>query len=505
MTSKLDLLIKRKETIILTLIIFLGAFLRFYNIDKNSLWLDEIGQVIVATMNLQDLLVGVSTHLSPPLDYLIMHFFLKFTPHNDLFFRMPAAIFGIASILFVFLLGKQLFSIKVGLISALLFSISPFDIYYSQEARMYSSFLFFTLVSFYTFIRFIETRNKYFYPWIISGILMIYTHYFGFFILLIQFIFLLFKITKSSQFKIKNIDLLFVRKSIIGFTIIGFSFVFWLNVFLYQTFGGSRSLWYGIEGDWVEFFIAPWFNFSGIYLPQLKIATALFIALISIIAILYALKNYYESAVFLIIWILLPLIITYIITIISGPVTTRRNFIFILPATLFLLSIGILKISELIQPFFKKFILNINYTTVLVLLLVVVLTLPNVLGTYAKEKSDWRGVANYLMKNTKSEDNFIFLGGSPEFLDFYNKVNVTYLTPQTMEEFMDDTLNNKNSNFNCTWVFITGHSNAFWIVGQKNNTNKSMILETINNNYEKINGLYSTNDDETGLYKKCQR
>jgi len=504
MTSKLDLFIKQKENNILILITFLGAFLRFYNIDKNSLWLDEIGQVIVATMNLQDLLVGVSTHLSPPLDYLIMHFFLKFTPHNELFFRMPAAIFGIASILFVFLLGKQLFSIKVGLISALLFSISPFDIYYSQEARMYSSFLFFTLVSFYTFIKFIETGNKCFYPWIMSGILMIYTHYFGFFILLIQFIFMLFKIIKSSQLKIKNIDLLFVRKSITGFTIIVFSFVFWLNVFLYQTFGGSRVLWYGMEGDWKDFFVAPWFNFSGIYLPQIKIATALFIALISIIAILYALKNHFESTVFLIIWILLPLMITYIITITSGPITTRRNFIFILPATLFLLSIGILKISELIQLFFKKVISNTDYITILVLLLVLALTLPNLLGIYAKEKSDWRGAANYLMKNTRSEDNFIFLGGSPEFLDFYNKVNVTYLTPNTMDEFMDVALNNKNSNYSCTWIFITGHSNVFWIVGQKNNTNKSMIIETLNNNYEKINGLYSTND-ETGLYKKCQR
>ncbi len=496
---KFELLFKKKKIeTVMVMILLLGAFLRFYNIDRNSLWADEIGQVIVATKNIQDLIVGVSGHLSPPLDYLIMHFFLKFAPANELFIRIPAAIFGIASILFIFLLGKQLYSAKIGLISAFLFAISPFDIYYSQEARMYSSFLFFTLVSFYTFIRFVETRKKYFFPWILSGILLIYTHYFGFFVLLVQFIFLSTKIIISRKLKIGNIDSSFIGRFIIGYIIIGLSFLYWLDIFLKQTHSGNRILWYGMGGDWRNFFWKPMSTFSGI-----KIAT-LFIALILTIAIIYGLKNYFESTVIIIIWILLPLLITYILTIARGPVTTEKNFIFILPAVLLLLSIVFLKISELIQSFLRKIIsLNINYIILFVLLMVLLLTLPNLLNTYDRKKEDWRSVGNYLTKNAMPGDVIIFLGKSPENFNFYYKGNATYSHPDIIENFMAAALYNKNSISNCTWIFVAGRSNVFW-KSQENNTNKSMVMETLNKNSVKINGLYSYND-ERGLYKICQR
>ncbi len=501
--TKFQLLIKQKkiETIMIT-VLLLGALLRFHNIDRQSLWGDEIGQVMVATKNIPELIVGVSGHLSPPVDYLIMHFFLKFVPAGEFFIRMPAAIFGIASILFIFLLGKQLFSAKIGLISAFLLAISPYDIYYSQEARMYSSFLFFTLVSFYTFLRFVETGKKCFFPWILSGILLIYTHYFGFFVLLIQFIFLSTKITVSSKLKIGNMDLSFIGRFITGYLIIALSFLGWLDIFLKQTKDGNRILWYGMDGNWRNFFWKPWVTFSGI-----GIATWLII-LILLISIIYGLKKYFESTVIIIIWIFLPLLTTYILTITRGSVTTERNLIFILPAVLLLLSLGFLKISELIQSFFRKTSLlntniNINYSIFFILFIVLFLTLSNLSNTYDRKKDDWKGVSNYLMKNAMPGDDIIFLGKSPENFDFYYRGNATYSSPDTIGKFMAVALYNKNNTFNCTWIFIPGYSNAFWDTGQ-NNTNKSMILETLNKTSAKIKGLYS-NNDERGLYKICQR
>ena len=97
------------------------------------------------------------------------------------------------SIPLIFLLGKLLVSKNVGLISAVLLAISPFHIYYSQELRPYSLFLFLTICAYILFLLAIRDNNlNYFWLLIITITLGVYTHTYMVFVLaLLDIVFLL--------------------------------------------------------------------------------------------------------------------------------------------------------------------------------------------------------------------------------------------------------------------------------------------------------------------------
>ena len=64
--------------VLLFIVVIFGIVLRIYKLGSKSLWLDEIGQVLVSKNNIPGVLEGASHHLSPPLDYILLHFFLYF-------------------------------------------------------------------------------------------------------------------------------------------------------------------------------------------------------------------------------------------------------------------------------------------------------------------------------------------------------------------------------------------------------------------------------------------
>ena len=136
-----------------------------HSLGSKRLWFDEIGEAVVAKTIIPDLLPpyiatvqGIYYHLSPPLDYIILHFFLG-SGTSEFFIRLPAAIYGILSILVIFLVGKEMYGVKEGLICSFLLAICPKAIYYSQEARMYSLFLLLSLLSLFIFHRINKSCN----------------------------------------------------------------------------------------------------------------------------------------------------------------------------------------------------------------------------------------------------------------------------------------------------------------------------------------------------------
>ncbi|HEU4617074.1 MAG TPA: glycosyltransferase family 39 protein [Gammaproteobacteria bacterium] len=66
---------------------------------------------------------------------------------GELALRLPAALFGIATIPLAFALGKALFSERVGLVAAALLTISVWDVELARYARMYAPFIFFYMAT----------------------------------------------------------------------------------------------------------------------------------------------------------------------------------------------------------------------------------------------------------------------------------------------------------------------------------------------------------------------
>jgi 4-amino-4-deoxy-L-arabinose transferase-like glycosyltransferase len=122
---------------------------------------------------------------------------------SEALLRLPPAIFGIGTIIVTYYLGKTLFDRKTGLIGALFVSISPFLIYYSQEARAYSQLAFLATASLLFLMLSLKKASFIRYlAYFILTILCLYTHIFAACLLVGQNIYMLL-LWKREKVKLK--------------------------------------------------------------------------------------------------------------------------------------------------------------------------------------------------------------------------------------------------------------------------------------------------------------
>ena len=110
---------------------------------------------------------------------------------SDAWVRALSAVFSMATVPFIYLLGKEARSTKVGLIAALLFAVSPFAIAYAQEARGYSLVALLLTVATWVLVRAAHTRERRWWMlWVISMGASVYAHLFVIFVLLVHLVYL---------------------------------------------------------------------------------------------------------------------------------------------------------------------------------------------------------------------------------------------------------------------------------------------------------------------------
>jgi mannosyltransferase len=129
---------KRLITTALLLLILLLAFgLRFYRLGAQSLWNDEGTSVAVAQRDLVTIADDAASDIHPPLYYWLLSVWLRLFGAEEAAVRSLSALLGVVLVALTYGLGRLLVGHWVGLAAALLAAIHPFQVYYSQEARMY--------------------------------------------------------------------------------------------------------------------------------------------------------------------------------------------------------------------------------------------------------------------------------------------------------------------------------------------------------------------------------
>ncbi len=137
--------------IIITLI---GGFLRVYQLDIKGLWLDETFSIWMAQHSVVDLLqwtIKIDQH--PPLYYLLLHYWIALNGDTPYDARLLSALFGAGTIPIIYLIGKRISGTVMGLAAAVILAFSLFNIYFAQEARMYTFLTFNAAVAMYALVR----------------------------------------------------------------------------------------------------------------------------------------------------------------------------------------------------------------------------------------------------------------------------------------------------------------------------------------------------------------
>lgn len=121
------------------LVLALGTFLRFFRIGAQPLWLDEATSAGFAQRSLAQLWSwsSIVDPGNPPLYYSLLHGWVKFGDGEGTL-RTLSALIGVSTIPLVYALGRTIRDHRLGIVGALLFAISPFQVWYSQEARGYA-------------------------------------------------------------------------------------------------------------------------------------------------------------------------------------------------------------------------------------------------------------------------------------------------------------------------------------------------------------------------------
>jgi mannosyltransferase len=128
----------------------LAFVLRIVGLDTQSLWRDEVDAIRFAVRPLPDLL---QTFAMPgqngPLYSLLLRPWLGLAGDSEFALRFFSLFFGVLSVALVYRLGQRLFPRRVTLplVAALLAATSPYLVWYSQEGKMYALVVALVLVS----------------------------------------------------------------------------------------------------------------------------------------------------------------------------------------------------------------------------------------------------------------------------------------------------------------------------------------------------------------------
>ena len=250
--------------ILVFLIMLLGFVFRFYNINFENLWLDEIYSFWVTDPNLsfsETYLRVQTTESIPFLYYYLVKICNKIFGYDPIVGRCFSAFFGFLSIFTIGILCKKITRNKSYLFAACLMSLNIFLIVNSQEMRVYI-FTFFlislSLIFFFNLLKEDKTNifTINFLLFTIFTFLSILSHPFAAILLASIIIFLTidYIFFLKKHFKV-NISLILILFPIIGFLYHYFSYVSLGNIgwleqpglkfftdFYFSKFFGSRLL-----------------------------------------------------------------------------------------------------------------------------------------------------------------------------------------------------------------------------------------------------------------------
>jgi mannosyltransferase len=183
-------------------IMLVAAALRVYRLSYQSLRGDEGLTYVYGTRSLPELLeiMRTTTH-HPPVYYLTIHYWTLLVGTSEFALRFPSVMASVLLVAALAGLGSRLFGASVGVAAAFLVAVSPFHVFYAQDARSYPLVTMLGVLS--TMSLWQALRRDRMRDWTIYGAIVLvsmYTHYYFPLIVIFQGLFVVWNAWRRRRF-----------------------------------------------------------------------------------------------------------------------------------------------------------------------------------------------------------------------------------------------------------------------------------------------------------------
>lgn len=226
-------------------VLLLGAGVWIHGLTDTSLWADE-GWTIAASSEdspVEVISAWVADDVHPPLFFIGLWGWRQFMGDTIFEMRYYSVLLTLIGTAIMFRLGRAMFSPTAGILAALFYSLHDLVIVLTQEVRHYPQQLMLTALAMWLYWRFWQrpTRGKSI-AFALAGAALIYSHYWGGFVLLTLGLHALF--TRRQNF----------RPYLLAHLAIGVLYAAWLPVIYHQiTLERPNGLPHALDNSWMVY------------------------------------------------------------------------------------------------------------------------------------------------------------------------------------------------------------------------------------------------------------
>lgn len=165
--------------------------IRLHGLSASNLWLDEANSWQVASRSWSTLFGELRGSPVGPLYFVLLKIWISAFGDSAFALRAFSVLASVALIPLVYAVGAKLLSRRAGLLAAALTALSPLELYFAQEARMYMLTSLVALLTFWAYVRWREaalasldagesaarrSRSTALAWYVIAGIVLLFTH-----------------------------------------------------------------------------------------------------------------------------------------------------------------------------------------------------------------------------------------------------------------------------------------------------------------------------------------
>jgi len=302
------------------ILLILNLILKGLFINSGDISGDEPFTIFYAQQDIPAILSKLSQGNNPPLFEIILHFWINLWGISAFSTRFLPMLFSTLTVLVIYKTGLKFFNLRIAIITSLLFTFSNYHIFFAHETRVYSLFALLTSISMYSFLSLLKDKAKlkHFILIVLSNTLLIYSHFFGFFILLIQML---------SILTIKE-----VRKNLF----INYLLITGITILLYLPYIKLLTIRFAVsaKGTWIP---AP--HFEDLYnnlwkFSNAPVNTVIYLLILTTALIFIILKRNKPDGIpsayskIILIWFLVPYLLIFTLSFIT-PMFLDRYLVFI--------------------------------------------------------------------------------------------------------------------------------------------------------------------------------